>query len=317
MIQKLKGRDFLAVGDFTPKELAFLLTTATGLKKKGNSRELKDKTIALLFEKPSLRTRVSFDVAMHGLGGHSVYLSQAEVGLNKRESTGDIAHTLERYVDGIVLRTFAQKTLMDIAEHASVPVINALSDEEHPCQALGDLLTIREHKGKIKGIRIAFIGDGHNVASSLAMGSVMCGADFVIASPRAHRLPQNAMARIEKCAAKSGGSFQMVESPKEAVKNADIVYTDVWTSMGQEKSKARTKSFAGFAVTAQLMALAKRDAIFMHALPAHRGEEVTDEVIDGGQSVVFDQAENRLHAQKAVLLLLIGPSLRKASSKKK
>src|SRR3989338_882369 len=254
MVKKLKGRDFLAIGDLTAEELHFLLSTSIKLKKKGSSLALKGKTIALLFEKPSLRTRVSFDVAMQNLGGHSGYLAQAEVGLNKRESTADIARTLSRYVDGIVLRTFAQKTLVDLAEYADVPVINALSDEEHPCQALGDLLTIREHKGKTKGVRIAFIGDGHNVASSLAMGSVMCGSDFVIASPRAHRLPQNAMARIEKCAAKSGGSFQMVESPKEAVKNADIVYTDVWTSMGQEKSKARTKSFAGFAVTAQLMA---------------------------------------------------------------
>src|SRR3989338_7679573 len=191
MVKKLKGRDFLAIGDLTAEELHFLLSTSIKLKKKGSSLALKGKTIALLFEKPSLRTRVSFDVAMQNLGGHSVYLSQAEVGLNKRESTADIACTLSRYVDGIVLRTFAQKTLIDLAEAADVPVINALSDEEHPCQALGDLLTIREHKGKIKGIRIAFVGDGHNVASSLAEGSVMCGADFAIASPREHQLPKS------------------------------------------------------------------------------------------------------------------------------
>ena len=305
MVKKLKGRDFLAIGDLTAEELHFLLSTSIKLKKKGSSLALKGKTIALLFEKPSLRTRVSFDVAMQNLGGHSVYLSQAEVGLNKRESTADIACTLSRYVDGIVLRTFAQKTLIDLAEAADVPVINALSDEEHPCQALGDLLTIREHKGKIKGIRIAFVGDGHNVASSLAEGSVMCGADFAIASPREHQLPKSVVARIKASAGKSGGSFSAVDSIKEAVRNADVVYTDVWTSMGQVESDSRKKEFAGYSVTRKLMSLAKPNAIFMHALPAHRGEEVTDEVMDGTQSVVFDQAENRLHAQKAVLLLLL------------
>ena len=308
MVKKLKGRDFLAIGDLTAEELHFLLSTSIKLKKKGSSLALKGKTIALLFEKPSLRTRVSFDVAMQNLGGHSVYLSQAEVGLNKRESTADIACTLSRYVDGIVLRTFAQKTLIDLAEAADVPVINALSDEEHPCQALGDLLTIREHKGKIKGIRIAFVGDGHNVASSLAEGSVMCGADFAIASPREHQLPKSVVARIKASAGKSGGSFFAVDSIKEAVRNADVVYTDVWTSMGQTESESRKKEFAGYSVTKKLMSLAKPDAIFMHALPAHRGEEVEGDVIDGPQSVVFDQAENRLHAQRALLLLLLGHS---------
>ncbi|HXK38845.1 MAG TPA: ornithine carbamoyltransferase [Candidatus Paceibacterota bacterium] len=308
MVKKLKGRDFLAIGDLTAEELHFLLSTSIKLKKKGSSLALKGKTIALLFEKPSLRTRVSFDVAMQNLGGHSVYLSQAEVGLNKRESTADIACTLSRYVDGIVLRTFAQKTLIDLAEAADVPVINALSDEEHPCQALGDLLTIREHKGKIKGIRIAFVGDGHNVASSLAEGSVMCGADFAIASPREHQLPKSVVARIKASAGKSGGSFSAVDSIKEAVRNADVVYTDVWTSMGQTESESRKKEFAGYSVTKKLMSLAKPDAIFMHALPAHRGEEVEGDVIDGPQSVVFDQAENRLHAQRALLLLLLGHS---------
>src|SRR3989338_3673585 len=357
MVKKLKGRDFLAIGDLTAEELHFLLSTSIKLKKKGSSLALKGKTIALLFEKPSLRTRVSFDVAMQNLCGHSVYLSQAEVGLNKRESTADIACTLSRYVDGIVLRTFAQKTLIDLAEAADVPVINALSDEEHPCQALGDLLTIREHKGKIKGIRIAFVGDGHNVASSLAEGSVMCGADFAIASPREHQLPKSfrsegkikgiriafvgdghnvasslaegsvmcgadfaiasprehqlpksVVARIKASAGKSGGSFSAVDSIKEAVRNADVVYTDVWTSMGQTESESRKKEFAGYSVTKKLMSLAKPDAIFMHALPAHRGEEVEGDVIDGPQSVVFDQAENRLHAQRALLLLLLGHS---------
>lgn len=306
MAHKFHGRNFLAVGDFTAQELDFLLATAVKLKKKGNSRELQGQTLALLFEKQSLRTRVSFDVAMNSLGGHSIYLSQAEVGLNKRESTADIARTLSRYVDGIVLRTYAQKTLTDLAEYAEVPVINALSDEEHPCQALGDLLTIREKKGKIRGCRIAFVGDGHNVASSLAQGSVISGAEFTICSPKGYELSKNVTRKIEECAKKSGGVFRVTNSPEEAVKNADVVYTDVWTSMGQEKSEARIKAFADYKVTAGLMAFAKRDAIFMHPLPAHRGEEVTDEVIDSKQSVVFDQAENRLHAQRAILLLLLG-----------
>lgn len=305
MAHKFHGRNFLAVSDFTAQELDFLLTTAVKLKKKRNSRELQGKTLALLFEKQSLRTRVSFDVAMHSLGGHSIYLSQAEVGLNKRESTGDIARTLSRYVDGIVLRTYAQKTLLDVAQFAGVPVINALSDEEHPCQALGDLLTIREKKGKIKGCRIAFVGDGHNVASSLAQGSVISGAVFTICSPKGYELSQNVVRKIGGYAKESGGTFRMAATAEEAVKDADVVYTDVWTSMGQEKSEARTKAFAGCRITSGLMALAKRDAIFMHPLPAHRGEEVTDEMIDGKQSVVFDQAENRLHAQRAVLLLLL------------
>src|SRR3989344_1830625 len=317
MAHSFHGRNFLAIGDFTAKELDFLLTTAIALKKKGDSSELKGQTLALLFEKQSLRTRVSFDVAMHRLGGHSIYLSQAEVGLNKRESTGDIARTLSRYVDGIVLRTYAQKTLLDLAQSAGVPVINALSDEEHPCQALGDLLTIREKKGKIQGCRIAFVGDGHNVASSLAQGSIISGAEFTICSPKGYELAGSVIKKIEKYARESGGVFRTAATPEEAVKNADVVYTDVWTSMGQEKSETRTKAFAGYSVTAGLMALAKRDAIFMHALPAHRGEEVTDEVIDGKQSVVFDQAENRLHAQKAVLLLLMGPASKKSRGKKK
>jgi ornithine carbamoyltransferase len=210
-------------------------------------------------------------------------------------------------VQGIAARTYAQQTLTALAEHASVPVINALSDDEHPCQALADLLTIREQKGELRGVRIAYIGDGNNVAASLAQASALAGAHFTIASPPGYRLPEEVMIQVEEFARASGGSFQALESPQEAVGGADAVYTDVWTSMGQEDSyEQRRRAFAAYQVTPQLMALARPDAIFMHDLPAHRGEETVDEVIEGPQSVVFDQAENRLHAQRAVLLLLLG-----------
>jgi ornithine carbamoyltransferase len=303
----LHGRDLLSIADLTAEELELLLSLAARLKRDGYSRVLEGQTIALLFEKPSLRTRVSFDVAMRQLGGHSVYLSQSEVGLGQREPVADVARVLSRYVQGIVARTYEQQTIVDLAEHASVPVINALSDEEHPCQALADLLTIRERKGTVRGTRIAFIGDGNNVAASLSLASALAGAHFAIASPPGYRLPEEAMLRAEEAARACGGGFRAVEAPQDAARDADVVYTDVWTSMGQELShEQRLRAFAGYQVTPELMALARRDAIFMHDLPAHRGEETVDAVIEGPQSVVFDQAENRLHAQRAVLLLLLG-----------
>jgi ornithine carbamoyltransferase len=303
----VRGRDLLSISDLNAEELATVLSTAASLKRDGSPRALDGQTLALLFEKPSLRTRVSFDVAMQQLGGHTVYLSQSEVGLGQREPVGDVARVLSRYVHGIVARTYAQRTLTDLAEYASVPVINALSDEEHPCQALADLLTVQEHKGQVRGVRIAFIGDGNNVASSLAHASVLAGAEFSIASPPGYRLSEAAQVQAEALARSTGGRFRTVDSPQEAVREADVVYTDVWTSMGQEHSYAqRVQAFAGFQVTAELMALAGPDAIFMHDLPVHRGEETVDDVIEGSQSVVFDQAENRLHAQRAILLLLLG-----------
>ena len=305
----LRGRDLLSIADLTADELEALLSAALELKRDPDSsgRALEGQTLALLFEKPSLRTRVSFDVAMQQLGGHTVYLSQSEVGLGQREPVADVARVLSRYVQGIVARTYAQRTLTDLAEHASVPVINALSDDEHPCQALADLLTIRERKGDVRGVRIAFIGDGNNVAASLVQASTMAGAHFVIASPPGYRLTEDVMLQAEEFARASGGSFRTIESPQAAVEEADVVYTDVWTSMGQEDSyEQRRSAFAAYQVTPQLMALARSDAIFMHDLPAHRGEETVADVIEGPQSVVFDQAENRLHAQRAVLLLLLG-----------
>ena len=303
----MRGRDLISIADLSADELEILLSTALSLKRDGSPRALEGQTLALLFEKPSLRTRVSFDVAMQQLGGHTVYLSQSEVGLGQREPVADVARVLSRYVHGIVARTYAQQTLVDLAEHATVPVVNALSDDEHPCQALADLLTIRERKGGVRGVRIAFIGDGNNVAASLAQASAMAGAHFTIASPPGYRLREEVMLQAEEYARASGGSFRTIESPPEAVAEADVVYTDVWTSMGQELSHTqRLQAFASYQVTPKLMSLAKRNAIFMHDLPVHRGEETVDDVIEGPQSVVFDQAENRLHAQRAVLLLLLG-----------
>lgn len=301
----LRGHSFLGITDAAPGVLAHILSTAREQKTRAFPNSLAGKSIALVFEKPSLRTKVSFDIAVYQLGGHPVYIGQNEIGLGTRESVADVAHTLSRYVQGIVARVFAHGSLVALAEHAGVPVINALSDVEHPCQALADILTIQEHKKSVHGLRVAFVGDGTNVAASLAQAVCMLGGDFVIGSPPGYELPADIQAAARKCASASGGSFSQLVSPAEAVEGADVVYTDVWTSMGQEDEKSeRAKTFKGYAVTAKLMRLAKPDAIFMHDLPARRGEEVVDEVIDGPQSVVFDQAENRLHAQRALLHLI-------------
>lgn len=306
----LRGRDLISIGDLSPAELDLVLTTAIALKDAGREPILAGKTLALVFEKPSLRTRVSFDVAMRHLGGECIYLSPPEVGLGERETAPDVARVLSRYVDCIAARVFAPETLRELAEFAEVPVINALSDPpegEHPCQALADLQTVREKKGSLRGVTVAYVGDGNNVASSLALASGMSGMHFRIASPAGYELIERFVKEAEGLAAESGGSVAMTHDPREAVEGADVVYTDVWASMGQEKEAAlRKEAFRGYCVDAEMMALAKPDAIFMHDLPAHRGEEVTDEVMDGPQSVVFEQAENRMHAQKAVLALLLG-----------
>lgn len=303
----MRGRDFISIADLSPDELRLVLATASRIKRDGYPNVLAGQTLALIFEKPSLRTRVSFDVAMQRLGGHTVYLPQSEVGLGQREPVADVARVLSRYVHGIVARTYAHETLIALAEHADVPIINALSDESHPCQALADLLTIQETKGTLEGVRIAYIGDGNNVAVSLAQAATMAGAHFAIASPPGYRLPEDVMIQAEALASTSGGSFRTVTSPQDAVRGTDVVYTDVWTSMGQEDSyERRLEAFKDYQVTPALMQLAKSDALVMHDLPAHRGEEILAEVIDGPQSVVFDQAENRLHAQAAILSLVLG-----------
>jgi len=303
----LHGRHLISVADLSPRDVQRVVDVALQTKNGQSVSILGGKTLALLFEKPSLRTRVSFDVAMQQLGGHALYLSPAEVGLGEREPVADVARVLSRYVDAIAARTFKHETVEELARWADVPVINALSDGEHPCQALADLLTIYEKKDRWRGLVLAFVGDGNNVARSLMLGSAMVGMEFRIASPQGYCVSRALVDKAESLAAASGAAVVCVESPQEAVRGADVVYTDVWASMGQEKEQVeRRRAFSGYQVNAELLALASPDAIVMHDLPAHRGEEIADEVIEGPQSVVFDQAENRLHAQKAVLALILG-----------
>lgn len=306
MSKEASLRHFLSVTDVTPEEFQSLLDDAIRLKDKWLST-LKNKTVAILFEKPSLRTRVSFEIAVRQLGGEAIYLSPQEVGLGTRESVPDVARVLGRYVDAIVLRTFAQKNLEEMARYASIPVINALSDYEHPCQALADLLTVYEKKGKLKGLTMAYVGDGFNVANSLIIACAMMGMNFRIASPKGYTVRKDVQAKTSRYAAKSGAEILCTTDSVIAVKAADVVYTDAWTSMGQEaEAEVRRRVFAPYQVNEKLFSLAKKDAIFMHCLPAHHGEEVTETVIEGKRSVVFDQAENRLHAQKALIAWLLG-----------
>lgn len=301
----MKGKDLLSIGDLAPDDVWRIIDRAIELKRQGASPILAGKSLALLFEKPSLRTRVSFDIAMHQMGGHSVYISQSEVGLGTRESISDVARTLSRYVNIIAARTFAHATIESLAEHATIPVINALSDREHPCQALGDLLTIYEKKAKLEGLTFAFIGDGNNVASSLLLASALAGANFRIASPKGYEISDE-IESLGRRLARSNAQILLVEQPQAAVAGADVVYTDVWTSMGQEaEAKKRRVAFAGYQVTAELLSQAAKDAILMHPLPAHHDEEIAPGLIDSPQSVVFDQAENRLHVQKAILAELL------------
>jgi len=304
----MKGKDLLSIGDLTLDEAWGIINRAVRIKKrKAMSSILAGKTLALIFEKPSLRTKVSFDVAMYQLGGHSVYLSQAEVGLGSREPIADAARTLSRYVDIIAARTFAHATVESLAKYATVPVINALSDGEHPCQALADIMTIYEKKGKLEGLTVAYIGDGNNVSNSLMLACVLVGMNFKIASPKGYELHDKIVRLGLRSSKKVGAEIALLKEPGEAVKGADVVYTDVWTSMGQEAEAAkRRKAFTGYQVDAKLMKLAAKDAIFMHPLPAHHDEEVAPGIIDSRQSVVFDQAENRLHAQKAILAEILG-----------
>lgn len=303
----MRGRHLVSIADLSPREVQRVVDAALQTKNGESRHILAGKTLALLFEKPSLRTRVSFDVAMQQLGGHALYLSPAEVGLGKREPVADVARVLSRYVDAIAARTFKHETVEELARWADVPVINALSDGEHPCQALADLLTIYEKKGRWRGLVLSFVGDGNNVARSLMLGSALVGMDFRIAAPEGYRISTAVVEKAESLAAVSGATIVCVESPQEAVRGADVVYTDVWTSMGQEEEQAeRRRAFDGYQVSPELLTLASPDAIVMHDLPAHRGEEIADEVIEGPQSVVFDQAENRLHAQRAVLALVLG-----------
>lgn len=304
----MNTRDFLSLRDLSPSEVEYLLVLGRQVKARPSaySDVLHGKTLAIIFEKPSLRTRVSFDVGIQQLGGYSVYLSPAEINLGKRESIHDVAKTLERMAQGIVLRTFAHERVEEMALHADIPVINGLSDFSHPCQALADFQTIWEVKGRLGKLKLAFVGDGNNVAHSLMFGGAQLGLDVRIATPQGYEPDRHAVAWAQRRASETNGAITITQDPEEAVSGADIIYTDVWASMGQEaEAEQRREIFRPYQVNADLFALAKRDALFMHCLPAHRGEEVTPDVIDSDHSVVFQQAENRLHVQKAILAELM------------
>ena len=306
MTTATKGKHLLSIADLSIEEVEALIRRAVDLKGGPSPQVMAGKSAALLFEKPSLRTKVSFDIAVHQLGGHPLYLGKDEVGMGVREPVSDTARILSRYVDVIIVRTFAQSTLETLAQYSSVPVINALSDDEHPCQALADLLTVYEKKGGLKGTTIAYIGDGNNVAVSLALAVVSVGANFTIAAPPGYHMPDAAMEEVIRRGRVTGVRVTLTESPQDAVRGADVVYTDVWTSMGQEEETARRReAFKGYRVDPELLALAGDGALFMHPLPAHPGEEISEGLLEHPQSVVFDQAENRLHAQKAVLLEIL------------
>ncbi len=302
-------RDILSIIDLSPDDAGQLIEQALVMKQGGMRCLLPRRSVALLFEKPSLRTRVSFEIAVTQLGGYCLYLSPQEVGLGQREPVPDVARVLSRCVDCIVARVYSHETLAVLAESASVAVINALSDLEHPCQALADFLTIRERKGTLKGVRMAYVGDGNNVARSLSLLAGMLGVDFAIASPRGYQLDEASVAKAQRLAATAGSTVMVTEDPVSAVAGADVVYTDTWTSMGQEsEAAARREVFATFQVNDALMAHAGADVFFMHCMPAHHGEEVTTELLNGPTSAVFDQAENRLHIQKAILAKILIPA---------
>lgn len=308
----LKGTDFIKISDYTPETLTALLDQAYEMKrlqKEGIPHPyLSGKILGMIFEKSSTRTRVSFQVGMKQLGGDAIFMSTNDIQLGRGETIADTARVLSRYVDGIMIRTFEHERILELAEHADIPVINGLTDLHHPAQVLADLLTIYEQKGHFKGLKLSYIGDGNNnVCHSLIEGAVLVGMDVSIASPEGYEANPEIIKWAKMAAEETGSKLTFTTSPEEAVQDADVIVTDVWTSMGQEKEKEiRLKTFAPFQVNQTLCQLAKDDFIFMHCLPAHRGEEVTADVIDGPHSVVFDEAENRLHAQKAVLKNLLG-----------
>lgn len=302
---------FLSIADFTPTEIENLLDLALKLKRErakgGNKPVLKGQTLGMIFQKPSLRTRVSFDMAMRHLGGDAIYLSPAEIGLGGRESVPDVARVLSGYVDGIMARVFDHQHILALAEYSRVPVINGLSDYNHPCQALADILTVLERRPKLAGLSFAFVGDGNNVATSLIHICAKLGIHFRIATPPGYELPPPVITGARGVAAHSGSEIFETYDPHRAVKDADVIYTDVWTSMGQEaETHKRLAVFPPYQINATLVGLARPDVLVMHCLPAHRGEEIADDVADGPNSVLFPQAENRMHAQKAILVELLG-----------
>lgn len=303
-------KDFIAVSDYSPDELQEMLDLAISLKNEwkagGNRPIFKNKVLAMIFQKPSLRTRVSFDMAMRHLGGDALYLSPAEIGLGKRESIADVARVISGYVDAIMARVFDHQHVVELAKWSSIPVINGLSDYNHPCQAMADALTIVEEFGQMKGRNVVFVGDGNNVAVSLMHICAKLGADFTHSGPEGYDLSSDALKLANQFAVLSGSQIKVIRDVHEAVKNADVIYTDTWTSMGQEEeAKKREAVFPPYQVNDALLAEANRDAIVLHCLPAHRGQEITDSVADGSHSRLFPQAHNRLHAQKAVLVKML------------
>lgn len=305
--------NFISLAELSAEEIYEILDLAAELKEEwrggGNRPLLAGKTLGMIFQKPSLRTRVSFEVGMRHLGGEALYLSPQEIKLGERESVADVARVLSRYVDGIMARVFAHSDVEELAAQALVPVINGLSDFSHPCQALSDLFTIREERGTLRGLRLAYVGDGNNVAHSLLFGASLVGMEIWVATPPGYEPQKEVVAKAKGFAQRMGSHVGLTHDPQEAVRGADMIYTDVWASMGREEEREeRLKVFLPYQVNAQLVAKAGRSSLVMHCLPAHRGEEITDEVIDGPYSIVYTQAENRLHLQKAVLLLLMGGS---------
>lgn len=304
---KLKSKDLISLSLLTTEEIELILNTAIELKKgPRNTNFLAGKTLAMIFEKSSTRTRVSFQTGMYQLGGEGMYFSSGDLQMGRGETIHDTAKVLSRYVDGIMARTKQHQTVLDLAKYASVPVINGLTDFDHPCQILADLLTITEKRGKLKGLTLAYIGDGNNVLHSLIHGCVKVGMNINYASPKGYKPLPEVVKESTEFAKNTGSKLKDTDNAIEAIEGADVIYTDTWVSMGQEaENEKRIKDLHNFQLNSELMKKAKKDVLVMHCLPAHRGEEITDEVIDGPNSIVFDQAENRLHAQKAVLKLLM------------
>ena len=306
----LKGRHFTRVADWEPDELTRLLDLADELKGRQRRREthhlLPGRSLGMIFQKPSTRTRVSFEVGIAQLGGFALYLAATDLQLGRGETLRDTATVLSRYLDGLMIRTFAQDDVDELARHSEIPVINGLTDSAHPCQALADVMTIREQLGRLEGVRLVYLGDGNNVCASLMVAAAKLGADFVAATPTGYEPAKPAVELAEEAAARSGGSVTLLRDPREAAGGADVLYTDVWTSMGQDEERSRRlRDLDGYGIDADLLRLASPDAIVLHCLPAHYGEEITEDVLYGPQSAVWDQAENRLHAQKALMALVV------------
>ncbi|HOW03357.1 MAG TPA: ornithine carbamoyltransferase [Caldisericia bacterium] len=310
MPDKFKGRDFISIHDFTSEEITFIFETTKLLKieaKTGTFKPiLKDKNLAMIFQKSSTRTRVSFEIAMNQLGGKALFLSSSELQLRRGETIADTARVLARYVDGIMARVFSHNDIIDLAKYSDVPVINGLSDFLHPCQAIGDFFTILEKKGSFENINLTYIGDSNNVSNSLMLAAAKTGVNITICSPKGYEPKPEIIKWFEEDSKEKGARLEITNDPIKAVENANFIYTDVWASMGQEdEHEQRIRIFSPYQVNSKLMSYAPNNALVMHCLPAHRGEEITDEVMDSSQSIVFDEAENRLHAQKAILALIL------------